>query len=91
MQMEMAVAEEEQKKKKKKKKREREEMTTVSEHQFRRSSSSSSHGSDRLSVSICEVKFLSYYCSLAAALLLLYLSAMWGWVPLALNTSLKEH
>jgi hypothetical protein len=91
MQMEMAVAEEEQKKKKKKK-REREEMTTVSEHQFRRSSSSSSHGSDRLSISICEVKFLSYYCSLAAALLLLYLSAMWGGgVPLALNTSLKEH
>lgn len=76
MQMEMAVAEEEQKKKKKKK-REREEMMTVSEHQFRRSSSSSSHGSDRLSVSVCEVKFLSYYCSLAAALLLLYLPAMW--------------
>jgi len=59
MQMEMAVAEEEQKKKKKKK-REREEMMTVSEHQFRRSSSSSSHGSDRLSVSICEVMQKDY-------------------------------
>ncbi|CAK9881738.1 unnamed protein product [Sphagnum jensenii] len=35
-------------------------MTTVSEHQFRRSSSSSSHGSDRLSVSICEVMQKDY-------------------------------
>ncbi len=70
-------------------------MTTVSEHQFRRSSSSS-HGSDRLSVSICEVKFLSYYCSLAAALLLLYLCAMWVgccllWIHLWRNIELDSN